>query len=193
MSHTAPMLPYGLTGGLVFVCCRYGEDHWWVPMIWILAICLIAGVEAAQRSQYTYAGATTHTCIGMVVGLVPTALFAFGAVIRPTPVWSPQYTIPVAGMLLGNSINGISLAFGSLLSDAAGTPFTPYTSNWLASNIWIRDVVLLFLPDPRHLWCRGQRCRGSQPKHVRLWFGAGGPNQNTHRIQHQGVYAPFCS
>ena len=22
-------------------------------------------------------------------------------------------------------------------------------------------------------------CRGSQPKHVRLWFGAGGPNQNT--------------
>ena len=22
-------------------------------------------------------------------------------------------------------------------------------------------------------------CRGPQPKHVRLWFGAGGPNQNT--------------
>ena len=27
-------------------------------------------------------------------------------------------------------------------------------------------------------------CSGSQPKHVRLWFGAAGPNQNTPRIQH---------
>ena len=27
---------------------------------------------------------------------------------------------------------------------------------------------------PQHVWCPGL-----QPKHVRLWFGAGGPNQNT--------------
>ena len=27
-----------------------------------------------------------------------------------------------------------------------------------------------------------QRCRGSQPKHVRLWYGAGGPNQKHVRL-----------
>ena len=33
---------------------------------------------------------------------------------------------------------------------------THWTSKWLASNIWIRDVFFT-----QHLWCRG-----SQPKHV---------------------------
>ena len=29
---------------------------------------------------------------------------------------------------------------------------------------------------------------GPQPKHVRLWFGVGGPNQNTSRILNREVY-----
>ena len=37
--------------------------------------------------------------------------------------------------------------------------------------------------------------RGSQPKHVRLWFGTEGPNQNTSRIQLlvYNVFKPFGS
>ena len=36
-------------------------------------------------------------------------------------------------------------------------------------------------------------CRGSQPKHVRLWFGAGGPNQNTSQFQQKRrLNPPFC-
>ena len=38
----------------------------------------------------------------------------------------------------------------------------------MAQHLNVRRVL-----HPAH-WCRG-----SQPKHVRLWFGAGGPNQNT--------------
>ena len=34
----------------------YGEEHWWVPVVWIVVICVIAGIEAAQRSRYTYTG-----------------------------------------------------------------------------------------------------------------------------------------
>ena len=49
---------------------------------------------------------------------------------------------------------------------------TLYKPKWLASNIWIRDVFLLCLSDPST-------------------FGAGGPNQNTSRIQHKEVFTPF--
>jgi putative ABC transport system permease protein len=33
-----------------------------------------------------------------------------GAVVRPTPWYDPQYVIPFAGMILGNAMNGASLA-----------------------------------------------------------------------------------
>ena len=45
-------------------------------------------------------------------------------------------------------------------------------------QFWIEDVGFAIFIGSQHLWCRWP-----QPKHVRLWFGAGGPNQNTSRIQ----------
>ena len=44
------------------------------------------------------------------------ALFAFFVVIKPEPLWDPQYVIPIVGMLLGNSINGVSLSLNSLFT-----------------------------------------------------------------------------
>ena len=43
------------------------------------------------------------------------SLFAFAIVLQPSPVWDPQYVIPIVGMLLGNCINGISLCLNSML------------------------------------------------------------------------------
>lgn len=43
------------------------------------------------------------------------SLFAFAMVLQPSPVWDPQYVIPIVGMLLGNCINGISLCLNSML------------------------------------------------------------------------------
>ena len=60
----------------------------------------------------------------------------------------------------------------------------------IASSIWMRDVSWYQIPAPlvsaaptktraSVVWFRR-----SQPKHVRPWFGVGGPNQNTSQIQH---------
>lgn len=46
------------------------------------------------------------------------SLFAFiTLVIKPDPFYNPQYLIPIAGMIVGNAMNGISLSLKSLLSN----------------------------------------------------------------------------
>jgi putative ABC transport system permease protein len=47
-----------------------------------------------------------------MVSLVGT--FAFGVIIRPIPLYNPQYVIPIVGMLLENCTNGISLTMNNL-------------------------------------------------------------------------------
>jgi putative ABC transport system permease protein len=48
------------------------------------------------------------------VGLV--SMFAFLIIIRPHPVWDPQYTIPIIGMLLGNCINAVALSMNAFIT-----------------------------------------------------------------------------
>ena len=46
-------------------------------------------------------------------------LFAVGAVIRPSPWYTPQYVLPLLGMVLGNSLTGIALTLDAVTSNAA--------------------------------------------------------------------------
>ncbi len=50
----------------------------------------------------------------MLVGTLPCLLYFLLMVVRISPWFDPQYFIPIAGMLVGNSMTGISLAVKSL-------------------------------------------------------------------------------
>jgi putative ABC transport system permease protein len=77
---------------------------------------LIAGREVMARQQYRFTGAWS-------LGIGTTAMFisAFSvtvltlvAIIGPDPWYRPQYSIPLLGMLLGNTMNGIALGLDRL-------------------------------------------------------------------------------
>jgi putative ABC transport system permease protein len=55
-----------------------------------------------------------------VVVIVTTAFLVTGVsvlgILRPTPLWDPQYVIPLLGMLLGNALTGISLGLDRFLT-----------------------------------------------------------------------------
>lgn len=52
--------------------------------------------------------------LSMVGGTLTSLLFFLLVVVRLTPWYDPQYFIPIAGMLIGNSMTGISLGVNSL-------------------------------------------------------------------------------
>ena len=50
------------------------------------------------------------------------AALALGVIVRVRPWYTPQYAIPLLGMILGNTLNGVSLGLDRLGSELTGTP-----------------------------------------------------------------------
>lgn len=84
----------------------------------ILAVMILfAGREASNRSSRAYRGMRWDSLLAMgatclVVGAVVTQV-----VIGVQPWYDPQYVIPLLGMILGNSLNGVSLCLDRLLEN----------------------------------------------------------------------------
>lgn len=53
--------------------------------------------------------------VAQLSGTIITMLFFLLVVIRPNPIYDPQYLIPLGGMILGNSMTGINLALNRVL------------------------------------------------------------------------------
>ncbi len=92
--------------------------------IWIAIISSImlfaAGREVMVRQKRYFKGFWGFGVgvISMFVSSFAVTVFALNVVINSEPWYHPQYAIPVLGMLLGNTMNGISLAMNQLLQNA---------------------------------------------------------------------------
>lgn len=87
-----------------------------------LALCmmLIAGREAVARQTRRYKGWWAYglgTSTLLFVGLLA-VLFGVGILIEPDPWYAPRFVLPILGMVLGNTLTGISLALDTLTTMA---------------------------------------------------------------------------
>ena len=102
---TAQLLLIGLVLAWVFALERP------VP---ILAIALLmsglAGVSAVQRTKRRFAGVYLDALVSVMGASFLVTGFALLGIIRVEPWFDAQYLIPLLGMVLGNVLNGISLA-----------------------------------------------------------------------------------
>jgi putative ABC transport system permease protein len=79
----------------------------------VAAIVLVMVAAAAQASGSRLTplpGLALLAGVALGVGTGLGVLFMAAVVVRPTPWYDPQYVIPITGMLLGNAMNGASLA-----------------------------------------------------------------------------------
>lgn len=81
----------------------------------LLVMLLAAGRAAVRRSSRTYAGAGTHAFLTLLLAGFATTFTVSGAIIGVVPWYRPQYVVPLLGMVLGNSLTGISLCLDTLL------------------------------------------------------------------------------
>ncbi len=83
-----------------------------------LAFCMIAfaGREIRARQERQLKGLWGYslgTASMMLAGMTVT-VFALTTQINPDPWWSPRYALPLFGMILGNTMTGISLGLDTL-------------------------------------------------------------------------------
>ena len=82
---------------------------WYVVVGLGTIMTMIAGVVAVDRSERRYAGIVLDSVISMWACAWLVTGVALLAVVRPEPWYRPQYAIPLLGMILANTLNGVSL------------------------------------------------------------------------------------
>ncbi|GAB2919331.1 iron export ABC transporter permease subunit FetB [Paraburkholderia jirisanensis] len=98
------LLAIGYVLGWVF-----SHPRWFIVLPLMIAMTLIAGFSGAQRGARTYAGQRVDSILSIWAGSWLVAAVGLFAVIRIHPWYEPQYAIPILGMILGNTLTGVSL------------------------------------------------------------------------------------
>jgi putative ABC transport system permease protein len=95
-------------------------DHPALVAALALVMLLAAGYEVMARQKRRFSGLW-----GMGIGTVSMFVSSFGVllialtvIVQPVPWYTPQYLIPLLGMLLGNTMSGIAISLESLTQRA---------------------------------------------------------------------------
>jgi putative ABC transport system permease protein len=88
----------------------FALDRWYVVLPMMGLMTAIAGFAGAARGAHSYAGQRTDSIVSIWVSAWLVAAVGLFAVIRIHPWYAPQYAIPILGMILGNTLTGVSLA-----------------------------------------------------------------------------------
>ncbi|MDD3147453.1 MAG: iron export ABC transporter permease subunit FetB [Candidatus Riflebacteria bacterium] len=100
--------------GLVLNAVFTTLNFWLVLLIWALMLAA-AGYEVMSRQKVRVKG-PSRFMIGassMMVSSFSIMVLILTLVIKVDPWYSPRYAIPILGMLLGNTMNGVALAMNT--------------------------------------------------------------------------------
>jgi putative ABC transport system permease protein len=105
--------------GLVLKVLFENASLLWVTLMASVML-LIAGREVMVRQERRFRGWWGYAVgtFSMFVSSFVVTIFALTVILGDDPWYTPQYAIPLLGMLLGNTMNGISIAMDRLTQTA---------------------------------------------------------------------------
>jgi putative ABC transport system permease protein len=112
---TVQLLLVGLVLKWIFQLSR-----WEAVLGFALLMVATAGIAAVGRTEHRYAGVWVDSILSVWVSSWAIMAIALLAIFRVEPWYNPQYSIPLLGMVLGNTLNGVSLGLERLGQELAG-------------------------------------------------------------------------
>jgi putative ABC transport system permease protein len=101
----------------------FNLDRWYLVLAMLSVMTLVAGYTAAARNDRRFPGMWITTILSMWVSSWLITAFALFVVLHGIGNWyQPQYAIPLLGMVLGNTLNGISVGLATHLQRACSAP-----------------------------------------------------------------------
>lgn len=125
----------------------FANAQWYVVLPVMCLMTLIAGLSAAGRGKRTYAGRRADSIGSIWLSSWLVAAVGLFAVIRIHPWYEPQYAIPILGMILGNTLTGVSLGIERMIQElTAGRGQIEMTlalggTRWEAAQLAARQAV----------------------------------------------------
>jgi putative ABC transport system permease protein len=111
------------------------------------AMAMIAGVSAVQRTQQRFAGIYLNSLLSVMASSALVTGLAVTGLIRPQPWYNPHYLIPLLGMVLGNTLNGLSLGLDRFMEglrsgrDQVETDLALGATRWEACRTVVREAI----------------------------------------------------
>lgn len=108
---------------------------------------LIAGFAAVRRTQRRFRGIWISSIVSVWASAWLVSGFALEAVIKVDPWYRAQYSIPLLGMVLGNTLSGISLGLERMMEelvikrDQVETLLALGATRWEAARLPIREAI----------------------------------------------------
>ncbi|NMS58293.1 ABC transporter permease, partial [Vibrio parahaemolyticus] len=81
-----------------------------VNILWLAIMLLIGASSIAGKAQLPKKPLMLPLLTGLTCGLIPLLIAITAGLVQPSPIYNAQYMIPLAGMLLGNSLSGNIIA-----------------------------------------------------------------------------------
>lgn len=95
----------------------FGIDSPWLVLAILVIMMLAAAQTIVKRAPDAPKGILGSSMLTMLLTGFTVTFAVTGLIIRVEPWYLPQYVIPIAGMVLGNSMNGVALALERTFSD----------------------------------------------------------------------------
>ncbi len=101
--------------GMVLKVVFAQEEFGWVGLIWLVMLA-VAGWEVLARQRRRFRGWWGYGIgsVSMFLSSFSITVLALTVIINVDPWYLPQYSIPLLGMLLGNTMTGISVSLDNL-------------------------------------------------------------------------------
>jgi putative ABC transport system permease protein len=105
--------------GLVLKALFASAHPGWVALLSLFML-MIAGREVMVRQERRFRGWWGYAvgAFSMFLSSFAVTVFALIVILGNDPWYAPQYAIPLLGMLLGNTMNGIAIAMDRLMNAA---------------------------------------------------------------------------
>lgn len=99
----------------------FENPKWWLSSLMLLIMLSFATANVYKRVPYRMSGRMKILVASALFGgsLISALLFVV-IIVGIRPWYDPQYLIPISGMIIGNSMTGITLALNRLYGDFSG-------------------------------------------------------------------------
>jgi putative ABC transport system permease protein len=94
-------------------------NRWYLVLALMLVMTVVAGVSAIRRTHIRYPGIWLSSVVSVWASSWLMAAFGLTTLVAVKPWYTPQFAIPLLGMILGNTLNGISLGLDRLGGELA--------------------------------------------------------------------------
>ena len=122
----------------------FALNAWYAVLAMATLMTLVAGASAVQRTRVRFSGVWSSSLISVWASSWFVTGIALLAVVQVHPWYRPQYAIPLLGMILGNTLSGISLGLDRFAGELKSRRDEIETLLALGATRWeaARDTVI---------------------------------------------------